>query len=446
MNDRELQLFLEGWFKAECFRIELKREGTNPLHVAGPGVIEQDEHCVVKFRIHIDDPSIKILFRDLNRLREVGKIIPKEDYYQFTAYSYKHPVWSAEIAGIGCDMGLGNGGLAYGRLPEMLNFFNLPSECRKDSARLWMRENIEFPETCFTETEVKRAGKMRRKNSSRDYSDFKIGEEEFELFKNAPGVTLSCTFEKGGLNENKHVRIQEAMQFALGQQFQPCILELTHGNTRVMVLRSTTFNGDQQVRQNPPLIFKSKAWTPEVYEIAKFFYAKICEHKDEEWHPASSHIFYLLQAGTAALELQCLALGVATEGIADTCHSSLADVTDGFKEEIDDALKQVNQLELSEPLGNRIRGAMNAMKESRGSDRIRAFVEQNNIDYSIFKSWQRVRNAAAHGGILETDVIEKTLNDLNNVLYLGYAMILSYIGYTGVRTNYSNNGFPDESP
>jgi len=212
------------------------------------------------------------------------------------------------------------------------------------------------------------------------------------------------------------------------------------------VLRSIAFRGIQKIQQKPPLTFRGKAWTPEVYEIAKAFYTKICEHKEEKWHPVSSHVNYLLQAGSAALELQCLALGVAAEGIADTCHKSLATVTDDFKKEVDAALAKLPQLELSETLSNRTKGAIGGMKNARGSDRIRAFVDQNPIDQEVFRSWKRVRNAAAHGGMLKTESIEETVNDLNNVLHLCYAMILSYIAYNGNRTDYSTSGFPDVTP
>jgi hypothetical protein len=447
MNDKELQSFLKGEFKAECFRIELKREGANPLHFSGPGIIEQDKNYVLNFRLHIDQETIKALVADLNRPREMGKIIAHEEYFNFTAYTYNLPVWNAEIAAIGCTMGLSNGGIAFGLLPEMFKIFDqLPNECIKDSARLVAREAIEFPETAVTETEVKRGGKMRRKDSSRDHAAFMLHEEKFELSKLDNGTELSCVFDKGGINDNKHVRIQEAMQFALGQQFQPCVLKLTSGKTEVTVLRSTAFRGDRKVRQNPPLIFKGKAWTPAAYEIAKAFYSKICEHKEEKWHPVSSHVYYLLQAGSAAVELQCLALGVAAEGIADTCHESLADVSDEFKKEVDEALAKIALLGFSESLSNRVSGAVINMKQARGSDRIRAFVVNNNFDQGIFKSWQRVRNAAAHGGRLESSSIEKTLSDLNNVLHLCYAMLLSFASYQGVRTDYSTPGQPDVTP
>ena len=446
MSDKELQSFLKGEFKAECFRIELKREGANPLQCIGPGVIEQDENYVLNFRIHIDDPATKALLNDLNRPMEAGKIIPKEDYFQFTAYTYNLPVWYAEIVGVGCNMSLGNGGMAYGQLPEMFQVFDqLPNECTKDYAKLWLREAIEFPENGVTETEVKRAGKTRRKNSSRDYADFNLGEETFELLKNDVGIVLSCSFEKGGLNEHKHIRIQEAMQFALGQQFKPCALELTSEKTQITILRSTSFRGDKIVRTNPPLLFRGKVWTPEVYEIATAFYAIICENKNEHWHPVSSHVYYILQAGSAAIELQCLALGVAAEGIADSCHPSLATVTAEFKKEVEDALGKIAGLGLSETLEKRISGAMGGMKNNRGSDCIRTFVEQNAMDQEVFKSWKRVRNAAAHGGLLKRESIDEILADLNNVLHLCYAMLLSYIGYEGPRTNYSSSGFPEES-
>ena len=217
MNDQEIQSFLRGQFKVECFRIELSREGEHPLSVSGPGVIEQDDNYILNYRIHIDADSVKALLDEINRPQEVGKIIPREDYFQFTAFSYSLPIWNAEIAGLGCSPAFGQGGIAYGRISEMsLINDQLPKECTKDYARLWIREAVEFPMTGVTETEVKRSGKTHRKNSSLDYAEFKVGDEDFQLYSKDSGVELSCTFEKEGINKNKHVRIQEAMQFALG--------------------------------------------------------------------------------------------------------------------------------------------------------------------------------------------------------------------------------------
>jgi len=208
MNDQEIKAFLQGDFRVECFRIELKREGDHPIQIVGPGSIEQDENYVLNFRIHIDADSARALLNDLNRPRQVGKIIPCEDYFTFTAHSYNLPVWNSEIAGIGCSLGLANGGIAHGQLGEMVNLFELPTECTKDSANLWLRESLEFPETGFTETEVKRSGKARRRSSNRDHANFAVGEEEFELLSNPHGTVLYCSLNKEGIDKNKHIRIQ----------------------------------------------------------------------------------------------------------------------------------------------------------------------------------------------------------------------------------------------
>jgi len=61
MNDQEIKAFLQGDFRVECFRIELKREGDHPIQIVGPGSIEQDENYVLNFRIHIDADSARAL-------------------------------------------------------------------------------------------------------------------------------------------------------------------------------------------------------------------------------------------------------------------------------------------------------------------------------------------------------------------------------------------------
>lgn len=424
--------------------IELHRDGEH--HVAGPGHIGQNEDGSLTFAIHVDNAGIQALMNEINRPRQAGALVPAEDHMQFTARTYSGPVWVSSVPGVGFNMGLGVGGVAQGLLYEITTASQLPGEQAKDYATLVIRERLDFPETDFTETQIVREGVTKTVNRSRDYAQFTAGEELFVLLRKEGATELHCTFEKGGIERFRHVRIQEAVQFALGQLVQPCVIDVCTGAINQKTFRSVRVREGRQLRQNPPLSFRGSVWRPEVYQIASAYYSKILPHQDERWHELSAHLYYLIEAGGAPIELQCLGISVAAEGIVDTCFPELAQVEQAFRDEVTNAQAKLADLGLSEALKKRIDGALGAMKSARGSDRLRAFVQTKGHDQQLFESWKRLRNTAAHGGKIEGQKIVQTLADLNNLLFLCYSMVLRFCDYTGAQTNYSAAGYPDFTP
>jgi len=291
-----------------------------------------------------------------------------------------------------------------------------------------------------------RTGETRTVNRSRDYARFTLGEEEFVLLRRDGATELHCTFEKGGIERFRHIRIQEAMQFALGQLFQPCVIDVCTGALNRKTFRSVRVREGRQLRQNPPLSFRGSVWRPEVYQIATAYYSKILPHQEERWHRLSSHLYFLIEAGGAPIELQSLGVSVAAEGIVDTCFPELAQVEQAFRDEVSNAQAKLAELGLSEGLKKRVDGALGNMKSARNSDRLHAFVTKEHNDEQLFESWKRLRNTAAHGGKIEGRAIAQTLADLNNLLFLCYSMVLRFCGYTGMQTNYSAAGYPDFAP
>ena len=442
----EIEKFTKGQFRADCSTIELHREGAHPLHVVGPGHIGQGDDGSLTFAIHVDHAGIIALVNEINRPRQTGVLVPTEDYISFVARTYSGPVWVSSVPAVGINMGLAPGGVANGFLYDITNTSELPGEQAKDYATLVIRDRIDFPETDFTETQIVRAGETRTVNRSRDYARFTLGEEEFVLLRREGATELHCTFEKSGIERFRHVRIQEAMQFALGQLFQPCVIDTCTGAINRKTFRSVRVREGRQLRQHPPLSFRGSVVRPEVYQIVTAYYSKIRPHQDERWRRLSSHLYFLIEAGGAPIELQSLGASVAAEGIVDTCFPELAQVVQAFRDEVSNAQAKLGEMRLSEGLKKRIDGALGAMKSARNSDRLRAFAQTPGHDNQLFESWKRLRHTAAHGGKIDGREISQTLADLNNLLFLCYSMVLRFCGYTGVQTNYSVAGHPDFAP
>lgn len=440
---KEIDDFIKGQFHVDCGEILLSRAGENPLNVVGPGHLGQDENGNITYAIHLGPEGIRALMNEINRPKQAGSIIPEDDYIHLAARAYNNPIWNAVIPNSSLKLGVQGAGMAHGKIHQLTKRFPRPEPGDTTSARLVMRETINFPATECSEITVVREGRKHSQKRSRDYSTFQSGADNFVLMQRTQGTELLCRFPDSGVDQFRHLRMQEALQFALGQFLNPCVVEIASGEWSDTELRSVGFRKPRESRQEPPLSFRSNPARSEVYDIAAAYYEAIRSHTIDDWHPLSSHVYFLIEAGNAAIELQALGLGVATEGIAGTCFPDLAAVEPGFRDELNDLQSRLGTLGISDGLQRRLRGALGAMAKARNSDRIRVFVADNGLDPRVFESWQRLRNTAAHGSRVPSGGIAETLGRLNDVLYLAYAMILQFIGYAGVRTDYSTGGYPD---
>ena len=90
-----------------------------------------------------------------------------------------------------------------------------------DLVTLYIPKGIEFPENAATQTKIFCYGKEAAGSTSRDCAEVKIGEEEMRKHPIGNHTQIECRFEKSGIARNRHVRIQEALEFALGQLLTP---------------------------------------------------------------------------------------------------------------------------------------------------------------------------------------------------------------------------------
>jgi hypothetical protein len=111
----------------------------------------------------------------------------------------------------------------------------------RDSVTFCLPVELRFPTLAMTETREMRESQLANLSASRDYATFKVKEEEFSLDREAEHVSLNCSFAPGveAIDKNRHVRIREALGFALGQFIHPFAFDLVRvTGERVRVLRA----------------------------------------------------------------------------------------------------------------------------------------------------------------------------------------------------------------
>jgi hypothetical protein len=160
------------------------------------------------------------------------------------------------------------------------------------------------------------------------------------------------------------------------------------------------------------------------------------------WHPISRHVASVIESTAASLETQILALSVAVEGLAAESFADLASVSPDFIKDLDRIEAEIDNMKLSDENGGRIRGSIRAMRRPRNSDIIRTFIEKHNLPIGLFDSWNRLRQAAAHGAGGGGRDFEAILKLKGEVLSLFYSLVFATIGYSGPRSDYGLPGWP----
>lgn len=445
MDDAES--FAKGVFHADCSVIELSREGENPFIVRGPGHIEQDADGKLKYSIHLVKEEIRLLSQEVLRPTQRGAIIPRENYMCFNAKTYRSTIWNANLASPEkISHGNEGDGMVRGSLNEMKKVKPSSHDGSKDYATLLFQEQFDFPITNYTKIQKEGPDNKKLISHTADTAQFSIGDETFILHKDNNIIGLTCTFEKGAIKKYRHIRIQEALQFALAQKLLPRVIELSDGDFETTTYRSIV-KKNKEPQQDPPLSFhRGLGIGGDIYEIVKSYYGVILSNEKDQFHPLSSHIYSLIEAGRSALELQSLSIPVSAEGIISTCFPDIAPVDKAVCDEIDECLRSICKLSISSNLKKRIAGSLGQMKGSRNSDRLRAFIKKYRYDEKLFNSWKYLRNPSTHGGKIDIKDIDKIVGALNDVLFLCYAIVLQYCEYKGSRTDYSKLGHPDFTP
>lgn len=440
------ETFAIGAFNIECHRIELTKGGQFPVSVAGPGVVLQNEDGYLEFKVHLSQPDFSTAFTDLNRPRVAGKMIPEDELWNLTACSYSGETWAGKVPDLGTlGLPIFKGGMIHGRVPILASELLFPTGTpNQESAILFLPNKLAFPAMEMSKSETSYGKSAAQTSINRDHSNFSSGTDEFLIAEGKECSWVQCLFPPGGIEEHRHVRIQEALMFALAQPVTPCALETTTREKKRTELRSFSKRAVTLApKQMPPLFFEEPRLRPEVFKIAAQYYETIKPHKGATWSEITCHVYYLIHSANTVQEMSSLTLGVAAEGIACTCFASVAAPDTDFLRALERAEKKIAELSDHKELVRRISGALSPMRQPRNSDRLRAIVDMLSIDKKVYKAWQRTRNTAAHGSF-DSDRDPSGTHDRNSqVLYLCYRMVLYHIGYAGLITDYSSTGMPN---
>jgi len=300
-----------------------------------------------------------------------------------------------------------------------------------ETVQCHLQGKLEFPKSNVTETIRRRAGIEIGGSSSLDHTSFAVGLDSFTLFHKDDHTVLDCEFGGGGVAACRHIRIIEALQFALGQIVQPFAWVVNSAGvvtTRIW----PPWSPSAAASVLPPFQWNADPVSRVPFEIARAFYTAALTYSGEKWHPISYRIHQIVDAGNASIDMRELTHAIATEGAISICYDEAGTPAEGFKADVTLARKTLKALEISPEAARRIDGSLNGLLFPRNSDRLMAFVRDKNLPDDLYTTWNRMRNSVAHGRQSDEDLESRWAN-LSRVLFLFYSIVFHHIHYSGPR-------------
>jgi len=265
----ECEEFAERRLKIECSSIKFQRTGEEPLLV-GPGHVAQTPEGLIEYLVHVDAETIKrIELARSQRRKLAGSLASEADYFEVTMIPYSGREWkgSALLPGY-CSGFPGQPGMACGTMYEIRGESKLPGPVRSDSAQLFIPGLLEFPANTVTSVTTSRGDREVGSRKSSDAASFRMADDSVEIYRGQGYTVIACQFEAGAIVSNRHLRIREALEFALAQQIDACAMRLLSGHTETYILRAQVFGRYPGSQQRPPLRFYPHMAMPEVFSLS----------------------------------------------------------------------------------------------------------------------------------------------------------------------------------
>jgi hypothetical protein len=443
----ECEEFAERRFRIECSSIKFQRAGEEPLLI-GPGHVAQTAEGLIEYLVHVDTETIERIKKLMisQRQKLAGSLASEADYFDVTMIPYSGREWKGSALLPGFRSGFpGQPGMACGAMYEIRGESKLPGPMPSDSAHLFVPSLLDFPANVVTSVKTSRGDREVQSRSSFDTASFRIGNDPVEIYRGEGYTVIGCELEAGAIVSNRHLRIREALEFALAQQTAPCAMRLLSGDTETYILAAHVFSSSPAPQQRPPLRFYPRDRKPDVFSLAECYYKKFKDISTEEGHEVSIGLNALINAASADLQTQALVIPVSAETLVKACFPEIVQMEPEFVAEVKEFKVGLDRTKLSPRLYNKLCSSLDYyIDPARQAGRIKAFIHTSGIAAGVYRSWNDLRNKHAHGEPVSAKDAEEVIRQIQETIYLCYTIVLKFIGYSGPRTNYAALGFPTE--
>lgn len=444
MNSDEITAIMENRYSIDCVQLMLTPQlpGTDQKKHQGAGLISQTSDGSFSLKMYCNgNVSPQDVFSRLNW--KAGELIHEEYYYALTATDIKGRQWDAKW--IIPDIHSGpdpNGYIIYANLRELSFSSDLYTEVSTYYAGIYFPGDISIPFNTVVTIEKMVDGQKRSSSGNLNVSKFTVCGIEFEIEKDVGWLLLSALSDTT-IDDALIMRLVESLQFVLARPLSWSIVELIHGKTRKVRVKSSQRNVDKS-RVQPPVHFQVVDRLDKVWTLFGRYLIHTKTYDEELWHPLFRWIHAVIESGCSSLDTESLILSVAIEGLLREEFDNLDYRNSELQKQIEDARCVIEKSSLQPSFKNRVLGLFGNMLKPRAKDSLHILKNKNLLDPRLLEEYDKLRNSTAHGELADSSKFQVHLDRCAAVLVLFYHIIFLTIGYSGPYTDYSTRGFPEK--
>ena len=439
-------------FDLHCHWMTLRTPKDGARTYQGPGMIRFDRERQLQFTMYADSFDSN---HTAERM-EVGQLIPDDSIYRLSAIDDLECDWISDK--VAEYMVLPNDrktrALVTGRLTDVHSthpmFRNNPS-LRLAGTRLSLSvfEDINIPFNAKTLTTTTLENGERVTGGAR-MNVAKIETDGYKFVFTHGGNVLKIEVETDQLTPGLDKRVIEALQFVLARPIWWTMLSEERGDTVFSNIRSAPppphSGGKSYLPPIDSIYFHDK--TGCVWRLFASYFKFVLGHEANNWHPLSRYVYSTIESRESGFDPYRLALGVAVEGVLNTCFQNAATPNEEYLHAVDTVEAHLREWKCPEgytdetKIRNRMSGWCNFLRKPSTSDRLWALKELGVVTESEFDSWTSLRNETVHArrpGALPTQAEIDQVDAVTNVMH---KLVFQAIGYIGKYTDYGSRGFP----
>lgn len=439
LTEGEKLEFIENKFYLEGLEGKLIQQRiNNPKIYNGPFIIRQSSKAF-EITVFVPDMDPHSLIKNSMRNRlKIGSKIPDSHYCILEGRDLKGRKWHSSEFYPSYDIHINYKGVLFKGTVQEIYFIEKTDSDNTNKIQLAFLNSFNIPAREITENII-RSGKREKKKFTRNVWRFKDDDISYTFTNEDFGLTVDVDSNK--TFPSHHIAcIVETLCFVFVHYTYPSIeIERRHNNVKYL-LRVLEKPGPKPLLS--PLIRLNHI---NASTVAKEMFIKyiryISKNKSELLHQISVELLRVVRASQYSIDALALLVSVAVEAILKSQYHEI-EISKEENKEIDLVREHINILNISSNLKERLKGLVAMLKQNRPKDYLYQLKERRIIKEDHIKAWEHLRIKAAHGNIDNIN-LDKKYELCNMVCQLMYLLIFDLIGYKGIFTDYTKEGYPD---
>lgn len=434
--EKIVKSLLAGDFEMAMSNCALRQcGGGSPIIYEGPGLLAQEPDKSIRLRVFAAPLAPSEAFdRELSRDLTAGELVPDSQYYDFEGSDPYGKCWSANRISIETDFGSGTYVRARPRFLEKTEKRSKPAE--RPVVVAFLPGKIELPWHAVNEKGERSwsVGRFERK----------AGIFEWLIVTKDDGAWLTFKCEDSPVEPHFEAFLHGLSIFT-GRWLKPICLSIYEGGWQTTRVLNRLH--EPHVEKLLPPIGAQRHFAEDARLFLERFVVKAADEKEKADGPCDLvHRYWhrILRARESDIENSSLVLSVAVEGLVKKTLLSERDVDPEFVKQAEEAKPILKGAGLGPRALSCVLSSLGNAKHPKVQDALRRLVTEGIVSETHLDAWKGLRNAAAHGSVLEDDdnALQEHLDRFHICLDLYYRLVFLLIRYEGRHTDYGTRGWP----